>query len=133
MSLLTYFKVAKQTLPKPDGPLSTTVPSSSIAAANKEVKQLLDQARDDHETTSTSKRGTYQRADGRYTSRNMTNNDTSVNHDNGVRIVCVATLLLARQNLSDCRLPDSSVDVISTNDGLYGVSVHLPSSTVDKL
>ena len=56
----------------------------------------------------------------------MTNNDTSVNHGNGVRIVCVATLLLARQNLSNCRLPDSSVDVISMNDGLYGVGIHLP-------
>ena len=29
-------------LPKPDGPLSSVVPSSSIAAANKEVKQVLD-------------------------------------------------------------------------------------------
>ena len=46
------------------GPLSTAVPSSTITAANKEVKQLLDQACDDHDntkTTSTSKRGAYER------------------------------------------------------------------------
>ena len=66
MSLLKYFQMANPTLPKPDGPLSTAVPSSSIAAANREVKQLLDKAnkhgRTDYlRTTLTSKRGTYER------------------------------------------------------------------------
>ena len=41
MSLLKYFQ-KNPTLPKPDGPLSSVVPSSTIAAANKEVKQVLD-------------------------------------------------------------------------------------------
>ena len=36
MSLFKYFQT-KSSLPKPDGPLSTVVPSSSIVAANKEV------------------------------------------------------------------------------------------------
>ena len=31
-------------LPEPEGRLSTVMPSSSIAAANKEVKQVLDKA-----------------------------------------------------------------------------------------
>jgi len=44
MSLLKYFQLGNPMLPKPDGPLSTAVPSSNIAAANKEVKQLLDKA-----------------------------------------------------------------------------------------
>ena len=42
MSLLKYFQPSSA-LPKPEGRLSTVVPSSSIAAANKEVKQVLDQ------------------------------------------------------------------------------------------
>ena len=63
MSLLKYFQLANPTLPKPDGPLSTAVPSSSIAAANREVKQLLDGAdkQDSPRTTSTYNRGTYER------------------------------------------------------------------------
>ena len=66
MSLLKYFQLANPTLPKPNGPLSTSVPSSSIAAANREVKQLLDKAENNERTdspraTSTSKRGTYER------------------------------------------------------------------------
>jgi hypothetical protein len=43
MSLFKYFQPSS-TLPKPEGRLSTVVPSSSIAAANKEVKQVLDKA-----------------------------------------------------------------------------------------
>ncbi len=48
-------------LPKPDGPLSRLVPASSIAAANKEVKRVLDlpTALGAEATSSTSKRGTY--------------------------------------------------------------------------
>ena len=42
MALLRYFQRADPLLPKPDGPLSTVVPSSSITAANKEVKQAPD-------------------------------------------------------------------------------------------
>ena len=43
MALLRYFQQpADPLLPKPDGPLSTVVPSSSITAANKEVKRVLD-------------------------------------------------------------------------------------------
>jgi len=44
MSVLKYFQLGNPMLPKPDGLLSTAVSSSSIAAANKEVKQLLDKA-----------------------------------------------------------------------------------------
>ena len=54
MSLLKYFQPSS-TLPKPEGRLSTVVPSSSIAAANKEVKQVLDKT-DKPE----SKRGAYE-------------------------------------------------------------------------
>ena len=43
MALLKYFQQHADTLlPKPDGPLSTVVPSSSITAANKAVKRALD-------------------------------------------------------------------------------------------
>ena len=48
MSLLMYFQVANRTLPKADGSLSAAVPSPSIVAASKEVKQLPDKACDDH-------------------------------------------------------------------------------------
>ena len=56
MSLFKYFQT-KSSLPKPDGPLSTVVPSSSIVAANKEVKQVLDKP--EGKDTLTSKCGTY--------------------------------------------------------------------------
>ena len=44
MSLLRYFKASSDTtkLPNPRGPLSTTVPSSSIESANAEVKQVFE-------------------------------------------------------------------------------------------
>ena len=42
LSLFKYFKpLSKSSLPSPDGQLSRTVPSSSIAAANQEVLKLL--------------------------------------------------------------------------------------------
>ena len=37
-----YLLKKNPTLPKPDGQLSSVVPSSSIADANKEVKQVLE-------------------------------------------------------------------------------------------
>ena len=40
MSLLKFFKPSNSSLPKPEGRLAT-VPSSSIAAANREVKKVL--------------------------------------------------------------------------------------------
>ncbi len=42
MALFKYFKPALSLLPKPDGPLSFIVPSTSIELANKEVKHELD-------------------------------------------------------------------------------------------
>ena len=45
-------------LPKPEGRLSTAMPSSSIAAANKEVKQILDKANKPEENSA--KRGAYE-------------------------------------------------------------------------
>ena len=44
MSLLCYFKASSDTtkLPDPHGPLSTTVPSSSIESANAEVKRVIE-------------------------------------------------------------------------------------------
>ena len=41
MSLLKYFQSTSSKLPKPVGPLSTIIPSPSIAAANKEVRKVL--------------------------------------------------------------------------------------------
>ena len=41
MVLLAYFQHAGSVLPKLDGPLSITVPVSTITAANKEEKQVL--------------------------------------------------------------------------------------------
>ena len=55
----------------------------------------------------------------------MTNNDTSVNNSNGVRIVGVAMHMLAWQNLSNYSLPNSSIDMVATNDGLHSVGVNL--------
>ena len=55
MSLLKYFQPSS-TLPKPEGRLSTIMPSSSIAATNKEVKQILDKA----DKLEKMKRGTYE-------------------------------------------------------------------------
>ena len=58
MSLLKYFQLSS-TLPKPEGRrLSTVMPSSSIAAANKEVKQVLDKT---DKPKKNSKRGVYER------------------------------------------------------------------------
>ena len=42
MALLNYFQPATSMLPKPDGPLSRVILTSSIAAANKELKKVLD-------------------------------------------------------------------------------------------
>ena len=44
MSLLHHFKVSSDTtkLPDPRGPLSTTVPSSSIESANAEVERVIE-------------------------------------------------------------------------------------------
>ena len=58
MSLLKYFQT-KSSLPKPDGPLSKAVPSSSIVAANKEVKEVLEKP-EEKDTLTPSKRGTYE-------------------------------------------------------------------------
>ena len=43
MSLLLYFKASSDTtkFPDPRGPLSTTVPSSSIESANAQVKRVI--------------------------------------------------------------------------------------------
>ena len=40
--MFAYFKRADSILPKLEGPLSLAVPVSTITAANKEVKQVLD-------------------------------------------------------------------------------------------
>ena len=42
MALLKYFKKENPALPDPCGPLSSQVPSLFIAAANKEVSEVLD-------------------------------------------------------------------------------------------
>lgn len=42
MALLKYFKKENPALPDPCGPLLSQVPSSFIAAANKEVSKVLD-------------------------------------------------------------------------------------------
>ena len=59
MSLLKYFQT-KSSLPKPDGPLLTVVPSSSIVAANKEMRQVLDKPEGKDSRTPTSKPGMYE-------------------------------------------------------------------------
>ena len=41
MALLKYLKLDPKRLPYPSGPLSTIVPTSSIAAANEEVKAIV--------------------------------------------------------------------------------------------
>ena len=41
MTLYKYFAI-KDKLPSPNGPLSVSVPSSSIAAANAEVRKIVD-------------------------------------------------------------------------------------------
>ena len=49
MVLYKYFHPQEQNnclLPKPDGPLSAVMPSSSILTANKEVKTILDCSND---------------------------------------------------------------------------------------
>ena len=59
MAMLNYFQPAASVLPKPDGPLSRVIPAYSIAAANKEVKRVLDLPTAAEEKQTTSKRGTY--------------------------------------------------------------------------
>ena len=44
MVLLKYFQRVSDTLPSLDGPLSVSVPSSLISAANKNVKRAIEQA-----------------------------------------------------------------------------------------
>ena len=41
MTLYKYFAI-KDKLPSPNGPLSVSVPSSSVAAANAEVRKIID-------------------------------------------------------------------------------------------
>ena len=57
MSLLKYFQLSNSMLPKADGPLSQVIPSSSITAPNKEVKQVHDQSNKPEEKR---KRGAYE-------------------------------------------------------------------------
>ena len=64
MALLKYFKPIKvptaSTLPLPSEPLSEVILSSSIEAANKEVKSILESSESDGEsTTAAMKRGPY--------------------------------------------------------------------------
>ena len=56
MALLKYFQRVSDTLPSPDGPLSVSVPSSSISAANKKVKRAIEQATS---SSTARKRGSY--------------------------------------------------------------------------
>ena len=63
MSILKYFKRVDNgscsntnTLPDPEGPLSTSVPSEAIATANKRVRDVLDKSSDGKK----SQRGSYQ-------------------------------------------------------------------------
>ena len=41
MALLKYLKLNPKRLPHPSGPISTVVPTSSIAAANEKVKEIV--------------------------------------------------------------------------------------------
>ena len=65
MSLLKNFKRSdptKHVLPKPDGPLATQMPSSSIVAANREVKAVLESSpgqSNEKKPAKSSKRGHY--------------------------------------------------------------------------
>ena len=61
MALFTYFQCAESILPKPNGSLLMVVPVSTIAAVNKEVKQVLDTSGTaaGKSPTPTSKRGKY--------------------------------------------------------------------------
>ena len=73
MALLKYFKPTKapmaSSLPLPSGPLSEVTPSSSIEAANKEVKSIIlgrgffksknDAEGNDAASTTAMKRGSY--------------------------------------------------------------------------
>ena len=55
MSLLKFFKPSNSNLPQPEGCLATVMPSSSIMAANREVKKVLNEPAE-----STTRRGTYE-------------------------------------------------------------------------
>ena len=59
MSLLRYFKASSDTtkLPDPCGPLSMTVPSSSIESANTEVKRVIET----EESSDRRRRGQYEK------------------------------------------------------------------------
>ena len=59
MSLLRYFKASSDTtkLPDPRGPLSKTVPSSSIESANTEMKRVIET----EESSDRRKRGHYEK------------------------------------------------------------------------
>ena len=65
MALLKYFQPrADPLLPKPDGSLSKVVPSSSITAANKEVKRVLDLSDEAGGKDPAPKRGKYEHYTG---------------------------------------------------------------------
>ena len=55
MSLLKFFKPSISNFPKPEGCFATVMPSSSIVAANREVKKVLDEPAE-----STTRRRTYE-------------------------------------------------------------------------
>ena len=58
MALLKYYKL-KEKLPKPDGPLSQSIPSSSILAANEEVSKVGRECSGDDAQAACGKRGAY--------------------------------------------------------------------------
>jgi len=61
MALLKYYRLykLKEKLPKPDGSLSQSIPSSSILATNEEVSKVGCECSRDDTQAACGKRGTY--------------------------------------------------------------------------
>jgi len=102
MALLKYLQ-RTSTLPKPQGPLSRIMPSSSVAAANEEVKRVLDEeGKKPDNPTVTSKRSQYHQekiANQRYGTRYMANNPscyTCLNNSHNIWIMDITRFSLAR-------------------------------------
>ena len=137
MALLKYLQ-RTSTLPKPQGPLSRIMPSSSVAAANEEVKQVLDEeGKKPDDPTVTSKRSPYQRftpeeklqigkraANRRYGTQNVANNlscYTCLNNSHGIWIMDITRFSLARQQLTEGSFPNVLVDVVASIAGVNTV------------
>ena len=127
MSLFKYFKCSDpahpKMLPQPDGPLVTLMPSSSIVAANKEVKTTLDSSVEHDQGT--------ENRQHLFLGVHRLPLPTTYN-SNAVWIMSVVHFFVAAKPLADRSFPYVLVNMIPSNFGLNNVEFFVHSHFRDQ-